>query len=108
MLERSARATVHSLLRRLRAGRLQLTETWSGERFAFGPAAARLRAEMTLKTPEIYPRIVRGRSVGLGETYAERMWEVDDLLALCRIGARDIGRADRLRRRAAPLLRPIQ
>jgi cyclopropane-fatty-acyl-phospholipid synthase len=36
------------------------------------------------------------------------MWEVDDLLALCRMGARDVGRADRLRRRAAPLLRPIQ
>src|SRR5437764_8032010 len=103
MLERSARATVHSLLSRLRAGRLQLTETWSGERLAFGPAAARLRAEMSLQTPEIYPRIVRGRSVALGETYAEGMWEVDDPLALCRIGARAICRAGRLPRRPPPL-----
>ena len=108
MLERSARAIVHSVLRRLRAGRLELTENWSGERLAFGPPNARLRAEIALQTPEFYPRLVRGRSVALGETYAEEMWEVDDLLALCRMGARDIGRADRLRRRAAPLLRPIQ
>src|SRR5256885_10819957 len=108
MLERSARAAVHSVLSRLRAGRLELVEDWSGERLAFGPSAARLRAEMVLRTPQIYPRLLRGRSVALGETYAEEMWEVDDLLALCRMGARDIGRADRLRRRPAPVLRPIQ
>jgi cyclopropane-fatty-acyl-phospholipid synthase len=106
--ERLARVAVHRVLSRLRGGRLDLVETWSGERHAFGPAAAELRAQVLVHSPRTYLALARRRSVGLGEAYAAGLWETDDLLAVARIGARDIGRLDSLRRRAAPALRPFQ
>jgi cyclopropane-fatty-acyl-phospholipid synthase len=36
------------------------------------------------------------------------MWTTDDLVEVARIGARDVGRMDGFRRRAAPLTRPFQ
>ncbi len=46
--------------------------------------------------------------MGLGEAYAAGMWTADDLVEVARIGAREVGRMDGLRRRAAPLVRPVQ
>jgi cyclopropane-fatty-acyl-phospholipid synthase len=96
------------MLARLRSGRLELNESWSGRRFRFGSAAAELSATAEVRSPSVYARLLRDRSVGLGETYAEGLWRTDDLLSLLRIGAREIRRADGLRRRLAPLARPVQ
>ena len=46
--------------------------------------------------------------MGLGEAYSAGMWSTDDLVEVARIGAREVGRMDGFRRRAAPLLRPLQ
>jgi len=92
----------------MREGAIELTEEFSGRRFGFGPAGADLRAEMTIRAPEVYRRLLRDRSVGMAETYAEGLWDSPDLVALLRIGAREVGRADPLRRRLAPLMRPAQ
>jgi cyclopropane-fatty-acyl-phospholipid synthase len=106
---RLARRIVHAVLAGLEAGRLELQESFrGGERLAFGPEEAPRRARITLHDPDVYPRLVRGRSVALGETYAEGLWEADDLLSLLRIAARDLSRADPLRRRVAPLIAPFQ
>jgi cyclopropane-fatty-acyl-phospholipid synthase len=106
--ERLARRAAHALLARLRAGRIELREGDRARPLAFGPAGAELAVRVTVRSPEVYPRLFRDRSVGLGETYAEGLWETDDLLALLRIAAREVGRADGLRRRLAPLARPAQ
>jgi cyclopropane-fatty-acyl-phospholipid synthase len=103
-----ARRAAHALLARVRAGRLELSEEWTGWRFRFGPPGAELTASARVRSPEVYRRILRDRSVGLGETYAEGLWETDDLLPPLRIAARDVGRLDGLRRRVAPILRPAQ
>ena len=52
--------------------------------------------------------LVKERSVGLGQAYAEGLWDTDDLVTLFRIGARELRRSDHLRSRLAPLLRPLQ
>ena len=108
MIERAARGAVHALLRRVRSGRLVLREAWSDEQFAFGPDDGALRATVVVHSPAVYRLLVRDRSVGLGQAYADGLWDTDDLVTLFRIGAREIGRSDRLRGRLAPLSSPLQ
>ena len=99
---RAARAAVHGALGRLAAGRLELHEEFSATTWAFGPRDARLAARVEVHSPALYPRLVRARSVGLGEAYADGLWDCDDLVALFRIGALRDGAA----RSASPPTRP--
>ncbi len=106
--ERLARRAGHAVLGRVRGGRLELNEEWSGRRFRFGPPGAELAATVEVRSPAVYGRLLRDRSVGLGETYAKGLWQTDDLQPLLRIAAREAARTDPLRRRLAPLARPVQ
>jgi cyclopropane-fatty-acyl-phospholipid synthase len=104
-----ARRVFLSTLGRMRSGRIALNEEWSGQKLRLGaPAPDGLEAEISVRAPAFYPRLVRDRSIGLAETYADGVWSSPDLVSLLRIGAREIGRADALRRRLAPVLRPVQ
>jgi cyclopropane-fatty-acyl-phospholipid synthase len=89
-----SRALVSLLLRRVRAGRVEVVE--GGRRRAFGPREAELRATVTVRDPAAWRAPLRG-SVGLGEAYVEGLWETDDLVALMRIGARELRHLDGLR-----------
>ena len=108
MIERAARGAVHALLRRVRSGRLVLQEAWSDGQFAFGPDDGELRTTVVVHSPDVYRLLVRERSVGLGQAYADGLWDTDDIVTLFRIGAREIGRSDRIRGRLAPLSSPLQ
>ena len=90
----------------MQRGRIELVEVWSGERFALG-ADHGLVARVEIRDPGAYVLLARRRSIGLGESYAAGMWESDDLVALCRIASREVRRADRWRRRLAPLRKPL-
>jgi cyclopropane-fatty-acyl-phospholipid synthase len=119
MSERLARRLVLLLLSRLRRGELVLVEGQRRLRFGEtgdgGATAAGLprgedvvpSAELRVRSPRFYRALLRG-SVGLGESFAEGAWECDDLVALTRIGARNMERLDRLRRALSPLLAPAQ
>jgi cyclopropane-fatty-acyl-phospholipid synthase len=85
--DRLARAVVCLLLGRLRAGRIEVVE--GGRRRGFGPAGAELRATVTIRDPAAWRGPLRG-SLGLGEGYVDGLWETDDLVALIRIGARQL------------------
>lgn len=103
------RRVVHAVLRRVEAGSIEVDELFpGGETRSFGPTSAPLRARIEVYDPGVYRRLVKSKSIAFGETYAERLWDTDDLPGLLRIAARDIGRADTLRRRIAPLLVPFQ
>jgi cyclopropane-fatty-acyl-phospholipid synthase len=103
------RRIVHAVLRRVEAGTIELDERFpGGETLQFGPDSAAIRAHIVVHDPGIYGKLVRSRSIAFGQTYAERGWDTDDLPALLRIAARDVGRADPLRRRIAPFLVPFQ
>ena len=108
MIEPAARGAVHALLRRVRSGRLVLQEAWSDGQFAFGPDDGELRTTVVVHSPDVYRLLVRERSVGLGQAYADGLWDTDDIVTLFRIGAREIGRSDRIRGRLAPLSSPLQ
>ena len=105
--ESGARALVHRLLGRLRYGSIELTEAWSGERFAFGGAGGPA-AKVEIRSPRAYAEFVRHRSVGLGTSYADGLWEADDLVTLCRVLAREVRRGDAARRRLALAARPFE
>ena len=85
MDHRIARAAVLGLLRRLRAGRIEVVE--AGRRRGFGPPGADLAAAVRIRDQAAWAAPLRG-SLGLGEAYGDRLWETDDLVALMRIGAR--------------------
>jgi cyclopropane-fatty-acyl-phospholipid synthase len=88
MRDQLARTAVSQVLRRLRNGRIDIVE--AGREHGFGPAGAELRARITVHDPAAWRGALRG-SVGLGETYVDGLWETDDLVALIRIAARELG-----------------
>jgi cyclopropane-fatty-acyl-phospholipid synthase len=101
----AARAILLRMLERTEAGRVVVAE--GARRRAFGPADAALRAEVRINDPRAWTMILRG-SAGWGEAYADGLWDADDLLAACRIAAREIPRLDRYRAAVQPLVGPIQ
>ena len=113
-LERTGRLAFRGALRRLRGGNLELIEAASNglrsrapSHHRFGDPAADLSARLEIHSPSFY-RAVLGGSVGLGEAYRDGVWDCDDLVALLRIAARNMGPLDRLRRRLHPVLGPLQ
>ncbi len=62
---------------------------------------------MRVRSKRFY-RALLGGSVGLGRAYRDGLWECEDLVSLARIAARNMPRVDRWRRRARPLLAPLQ
>jgi cyclopropane-fatty-acyl-phospholipid synthase len=101
-----ARRALFRLLSRLDGGRVEIADA-GGRRFAFGPPAASLRATVTVHDPAAYRHVFRG-STGLADGYIAGEWDVDDLVALFRIAARNMGPLDRLRQRWHPLLHGAQ
>ena len=105
----ASRRIIHELLRRIQSGRIELTETWSGGGvLSFGDPLSGRRAEVSIHDPSVYSRLVRSKSIALGTTYSEGLWDSPDVLELLLIVTREIGRADRIRRRIAPALIPFQ
>ncbi len=100
-----ARRGLLGLLSRLHGGRIDLVER--GRRHRFGPAESAPRAVVTVHDARVYRHVFRG-STGLADTYIDGGWDADDLVALFRIGARNMRRLDRIRQRWHPLLHAAQ
>jgi cyclopropane-fatty-acyl-phospholipid synthase len=105
-IEGAARRLALGALSRLRSGRLDLIEP-DGRQLRFGEANADLAATIEVHSPGFY-RAMLGGSVGLGEAYRDGIWDCQDLVALLRIAARNMGTLDRWRRRFHPVLTPLQ
>jgi cyclopropane-fatty-acyl-phospholipid synthase len=104
-LDRLARRLALALLARVRDGRLTIAE--GARNTALGAGTGRApSARIDVRSPRFYRSLLRG-SVGLGEAYVDGLWECDDLVALARIGARNLRGADALRRALAPVLTPL-
>jgi len=103
--DRVARRATMALLQRMDHGRLTVAE---GARTAtFGPGEAELAARAEVLDQSAWLQLARG-SKGLGEAYADRLWDSDELVELVRIAVRNLGAFDRLRRRWHPLLGPLK
>ena len=105
-IESACRRFALRALAGIREGRLELVEP-TGRRLRFGTPDADLSASVTVHDPRFY-RAMLGGSVALGEAYRDGIWDCDDLVALARLAARNIGALDRWRRRLHPVLAPLQ
>lgn len=65
-------------------------------------------ARLTVHDPAVYKKVVFGGSIGAGEAYMDKLWEVDDLTALVRIMVLNMELLDRMERGLALLLRPVE
>jgi cyclopropane-fatty-acyl-phospholipid synthase len=90
-----------ALLRRLRQGRIEVRE--GGGREVFGAPGSPLRTTLTVHDPRFWRSLRRG-STGLALSYAEGLWDCDDIASLARIGGLELPRLDRARL----LLQPFQ
>ena len=91
-----------------RGGRLDLHRGVRGHDCAFGPRDARAaRHDRRCARPRVYPRLVRAAASASARPTRTALWDSDDLVALLRIGAREMARLDRLRRRLRPVPRPL-
>jgi len=91
-------------LARVGVGVLTVVEP-DGRRLEYG--SGMLGAEMRLNSDRAWSAFLRG-SLGLSDAYAEGLWDSPDLVAVVRLAARAMPALDRLRLRAAPVLRPLE
>ena len=97
-----SRRVFFAILGRIRSGRIEVHQ--DGDAHAFGPADAELRATVRVHHPSAWRALLRG-STGLAESYADGLWDCDDLVTLVRIAAREMRRYDPARERLVPIQR---
>lgn len=83
------RAILFAALTRLEDGFMKLYENGHLAR-TFGNADSDLHAELDIKDPAAYRKLILGGSVASGETYMEGMWDSPDLTQVIRIFARNL------------------
>ena len=104
-IDRAARRILLRLLGRLRGGRIEVVE--DGRTMAFGPVDSDLHTTVAVTDPRAWRWTLRG-STGWGEGFVDGLWDCDDLVSLTRIAVRNLAPLDRWRRRAHPVLGPLQ
>ncbi|WP_226051482.1 cyclopropane-fatty-acyl-phospholipid synthase family protein [Dickeya chrysanthemi] len=82
---RFARRLLFRLLAGLQQGSLTVRE--GSQTFHFGDAAASLRAEVSILSPDVYRRLLTGGSIAAAESWMDGEWETDQLTALLHIMA---------------------
>ncbi len=102
--QRVARAALHRVLGGVREGRITVSD---GDGVHVAGGSNGLAASVTVHDPAVYTALL-ARSKGLARTYAEGRWDCDDLVALVRIGARAMFRADPWRARATAATWPLR
>jgi cyclopropane-fatty-acyl-phospholipid synthase len=91
------------LLRAIRVGSLTVVD--AGGRRTFGSGAP--AAIIEVHDARFWPMLMRG-SRGLAESYAQRLWDSPDLVAVIGLAARNAVVIDRVRALTAPLWKPRQ
>jgi len=102
---RWARCLVLQLLARLQHGTLSICDGSKLHHFGNGEEP---RVRITINDAAAWPRILFGGSIGAGEAYVEKLWDVDDLTGLVRIMVANMALLDRMERGFAWLLAPFR
>lgn len=83
-----ARRLAYGRLEKLTGGELRLSE--GGSDVLLGhPSADGLRADLEVRDPRFWRKLVTGGSLGAAEAYLDGWWESEDLTSLVRLMARD-------------------
>ncbi|PTT49466.1 SAM-dependent methyltransferase [Aeromonas sp. HMWF014] len=104
-IDKGARQLLLALLGRLEQGQLLLRD--GSDRHSFGVAGTDLHAEVVVKDPAFYRRLLLGGSIAAGETWVEGLWTSPDPVALVRLLARNMTLLDSLERRLSWLSFPF-
>ncbi len=111
---RTARSIASHMLHRVRDGVIEVTDPLARTQYGepdSNATAQPLRAHVDVREPLVYERLLRGGSVGLGESYADGWWDTDNLTEVLRIALRSVhsrqALRNRLHERASVLIDPI-
>lgn len=106
-LDRMARRTVLSLLKKVTHGRITIIE--NGQRYAFGDTSNQqpLQAVLSIHHPRFYTRIFFGGSIGAAEAYMEGLWSADNLTMVMRIMALNQSVFQNMEKGLARLMTPL-
>ncbi|MDH4571147.1 SAM-dependent methyltransferase [Salinicola acroporae] len=116
-LSRWLRLRMLKALEDLEGGRLTLRERDSVHHLGRGDTgSSTVHVDITIHDPNVWRRFALGGTVGVAEAYMDGAWEVDDLVGLVRLFARNIERVNdgmengtaRLRRWALTALHALQ
>lgn len=95
---------LYGLLENLAHGQLVIQE---GDNIRIFGNDRSLRAHVTIHDSRAYGKMVFGGSIGAGEAYIDKLWDVDNLTALVRILVRNMSLLDQMERGLAWLNRPL-
>jgi cyclopropane-fatty-acyl-phospholipid synthase len=103
----SARSIVIKLLNNLAIGRLTVVERFSqGESFHFGgDQHSDISAYLDVLDPDFYLRVLKGGSIGAGESYIDGQWTSPNLTLLLQLMAENIDTVDRLEKNSSVVAR---
>ena len=109
-----ARRLSAQLLSHISGGTVELVETGHTRRFKEPrpiSVAPPLQARVQVHDPRVYARVLRGGSIGLGESYADGWWDTDELAEFLRLVHRSLARLhparDRFHRWVSPIVDPV-
>jgi cyclopropane-fatty-acyl-phospholipid synthase len=91
------------MLSGIKFGQLILQE--GDKRWHFGEGMP--RANVTIHDSAVYKKVLFGGSIGAGEAYIDKLWDVDDLTSLVRIMVLNMSLLDRMEKGLAWLQRPL-
>lgn len=98
LLASVARRLVLSRLRKLREGRLILSDGQREEVLGSRDAGDTISARVTVSDPRFYPLVLLGGDLGAAEAYLQGHFQCDDLVSLFRILLQNLEEADGLER----------
>lgn len=98
-----SRTILIRLLRRLASGQIILNEGENVWSFGNGDPTVNI----TVNDQAAYRKVLFGGSIGAGEAYVDKLWDVDDLQALIQIMVLNIPLLDRMEKGFAWLKRPF-
>ena len=105
MTERWAKALFLRFMENLKNGQLSVSD---GEEVMTFGSDGELSARITVLDQQFYSKLVLGGSIGAGEAYIDRLWDTNDLVAVVRIIARNMGLLNRLEKRFGWLFQPYR
>ncbi len=105
MTERWAKALFLRFMEHLKNGQLSVSD---GEEVMTFGSDGELSARITVLDQQFYSKLVLGGSIGAGEAYIDRLWDTNDLVAVVRIIARNMGLLNRLEKRFGWLFQPYR
>lgn len=92
--QNKCRAILFRYLGQFNSGYLHFKDAFGD--FYFGDPKSALSADITIKSNQFYPQVVRGGGIAFAESFIEQNWTTSDLVSLLRLFAQNQGQSDAL------------